>query len=95
MYLIFFNYIINASLQRDWCTILFDCKVLQYSALWLALRYYTTNDSIAQEVALSTLKASLSENDFNIYIKEIRSCTNIMEEEMVNTIKIVIDKGNG
>jgi len=52
-----FNYIINASLQRDWCAITFTAQALQYAALRLALKYFTKDIDGSLEVALRTLKS--------------------------------------
>jgi len=84
-----FNYIINASLQRDWCAITFTAQTLQYAALRLALKYFTKDIDGSLEISLRTLKSILSSEDFIIARKRIEACCEILEEEMINTMKVV------
>jgi len=89
-----FNYIINASLQRDWCAITFTAQALQYAALRLALKYFTKDIDGSLEVALRTLKSILSSEDFIIARQRIEACCEILEEEMINTMKVVNENKN-
>jgi len=84
-----FNYIINASLQRDWCAITFTGQTLQYAALRLALKYFTKDIDGSLEIALRTLKSSLSSDDFIFASQRIEACDEILEDEMINTMKVV------
>jgi hypothetical protein len=83
-----FNYVINASLQRDWCTITFTPQTLQYAALRLALKYFTQSIDTSMEVATRTLALTNSQEDLKIIRQRIEICCEILEEEMINTMRI-------
>jgi len=89
-----FNYILNASLQRDWCIITFTPQTLQYAALRLALQYFTKDIDGSLEIALRTLKTVLSSSDFITARQRIVFCCAILEEEMINTMRIVSENKN-
>jgi len=91
-----FNYLINSFLQYDFVTIYFEPLIIQKSALWLACRYFSTNDAISKLVALKSLQGTFSSNpesDHNRYSIKlenlIKESLRIMENEVLKAMRIV------
>jgi len=89
-----FNYLINSFLQHDFVTISFEPLIIQKSALWLACRYFSTNDEISKLVALKSLQTILSnqESKDRCHIKLenlIKESLGIMENEVLRAMRIV------
>jgi len=89
-----FNYLVNSFLQHDFVTISFEPLIIQKSALWLACRYFSTNDEISKLVALKSLQTILSnqesEDRYNIKLENlIKESLRIMENEVLRAVRIV------
>jgi len=94
-----YNYLANSSLQLPFVSIFYSPATLQKAVLWLSLRYFSTNDSIAKQVALKSLTVNLPNNrssdEYNEYKnkeQEIMEMLELIEMEMMKVTRIVSTK---
>jgi len=90
------NYLINSLFQTDFATIYYDNYVIQRAALWLACRYYSTNDNISRQIAFKQELAALPENkesdEFKSFIKLenlVKQCVSSIEEQVIKAMNLM------
>jgi len=90
------NYLVNSLFQSDFATVYFTVYEIQRSAVWLACRYYSTDDRISRSVALKSELLSLlpdkESQEYKSFIaleKGVKSCMDVMEAQVIKAMNLV------